>query len=207
MRLNFVSACISTIIRTPYIAYYNHPMQDLPCKPRERFTELQSLLIKLIDHLGNYVIWSNIETFIGLVAGSLPSLRRLIVSRQQELSGSSKSRCANVPRESSHAGLVNFSNRPTSARHGLARFNNPTDQGVSVATVQGGREWNQLEDGECEKIDLEQGHTIRADYTFSVETIESDPEEERERSTPSPTSTLGRGSITSIFRVAEKSEA
>lgn len=39
-------------------------------------------MLKLADHAANITIWSNVETAVGLIAGSLPALRQLIVSRR-----------------------------------------------------------------------------------------------------------------------------
>ncbi|KAF4985670.1 hypothetical protein FDECE_16401 [Fusarium decemcellulare] len=54
-----VLASIATIIRFPYIAYYNQPEDYL-------------------YNVCNIALWSIFETGIGIVAGSLPSLRRLL---------------------------------------------------------------------------------------------------------------------------------
>ncbi|KAH6686451.1 hypothetical protein F5X68DRAFT_240762 [Plectosphaerella plurivora] len=56
-------ASISTMIRTPYIDHYNRPTDDLAF------------------HIANIPLWSNIETAVGLIAGSLPALRQFIVRR------------------------------------------------------------------------------------------------------------------------------
>ncbi|KAK2029944.1 hypothetical protein LX32DRAFT_638591 [Colletotrichum zoysiae] len=66
---SFASIC--TMIRTPYIDNYNRPLDDFAY------------------HIANIPLWSNIETAVGIVAGSLPALRQL-VTRHAATQASSK---------------------------------------------------------------------------------------------------------------------
>ncbi|KAH9238261.1 hypothetical protein K456DRAFT_1826856 [Colletotrichum gloeosporioides 23] len=61
-------ASAATIIRLPYLQYYN-VVDDY----------LHELIINLLaDNIANIVLWSIFECGIGIIAGSLPSLRRLL---------------------------------------------------------------------------------------------------------------------------------
>ncbi|EFQ25390.1 hypothetical protein CGRA01v4_02644 [Colletotrichum graminicola] len=71
---SFASIC--TMIRTPYIDNYNRPLDDFAY------------------HIGNIPLWSNVETAVGIVAGSLPALRQLVtrhVASQSATKGTSGS--------------------------------------------------------------------------------------------------------------------
>ncbi|KAK8074506.1 hypothetical protein PG997_009169 [Apiospora hydei] len=149
-------ASISTMIRTPYIEFYRTPLDDLPY------------------HVGNIVLWSNVESAIGLVAGSLPSLRRLILAKvkkssSQESASNGYSHGANTP-----VGLVTFGGTPLTGAGGRKKsaFRNPTDLGNTVTTVhaQGDGDWRRLRDSSSDKESL---HGIRADYTYEVELTQS----------------------------------
>ncbi|OHW98901.1 hypothetical protein CSPAE12_02410 [Colletotrichum incanum] len=56
---SFASIC--TMIRTPYIDNYKRPLDDLAF------------------HIANIPLWSNVETAVGLIAGSLPALRQFFM--------------------------------------------------------------------------------------------------------------------------------
>ncbi len=107
------------------------------------------------------ILWSNIETAIGLVAGSIPVLQKLIMgyTKKPNCSGG-----GDVP----HIipGLVTFGSSPLAAKSRSQRvFHNPTDTGFSVASVHASRrshEWERLEDDSS-------GSGIRADFTYEVE--------------------------------------
>lgn len=45
---------------------------------------MHPLTSPLVDHIANVPLWSNIETAVGLIAGSLPALRQLVVSRRRD---------------------------------------------------------------------------------------------------------------------------
>ncbi|ORY55632.1 uncharacterized protein BCR38DRAFT_403057 [Pseudomassariella vexata] len=151
-------ASISTIIRTPFIAYYLNPADNLAY------------------HVGNITLWSNVETAIGLVAGSLPSLRRFILTAVKKPSTDSENNKSNdTPLD-----LVTFggstpvaSGGPSGGRKSRNRsFKNPTDLGTSVATVHahGDGDWRRLRD-EASSYDESKSSQggIRMDYTYEVE--------------------------------------
>ncbi|KAK8061690.1 hypothetical protein PG994_008056 [Apiospora phragmitis] len=124
-------------------------------------------------HVGNIVLWSNVESAIGLVAGSLPSLRRLIMAKVKK--PSSQEGASNGYSDNAHkpVGLVTFGG--TGAGVGRSKkgtFRNPTDLGHTVATVhaQGDGDWRRLRDSSSDKESL---RGIRADYTYEVELTQS----------------------------------
>lgn len=136
------------------------------------------------DHVGNIVLWSNVESAIGLVAGSLPSLRRLIVSKIKKSSSAGESNNNVYHNSGGHntpVGLVTFGGTGAVANHkggGSTRkktgssFRNPTDVGHTVATVHasGDGDWRRLHDDSSDKESL---RGIRADYTYEVELTQS----------------------------------
>lgn len=139
------SASISTIIRTPYIESYRNPSDNL------------------IAHVGYIVLWSNVESAIGLIAGSLPSLRRLIVTHVKKSSG--KDSTLNPQ----PLGLVTFGSVPlTGGRSRNRTFKSNTEGGVSVATVHahGDGDWKRLRDDSDMEGSL---GGIRAEYSYEVE--------------------------------------
>ncbi|KAI0179848.1 hypothetical protein GGR52DRAFT_528625 [Hypoxylon sp. FL1284] len=127
---SFASVC--TMVRAPYIKYYQS--------------------IDLLYWQGYVVLWSNIETAIGLVAGSIPVLQRLIVGRLRK-------------QGSAHAtplDIMTIGSTPRKVRASRGAFMNPTDTGFTVASVHASRrsrEWELLDDL----------RGIRADYTYEVE--------------------------------------
>ncbi|KAI0886610.1 uncharacterized protein GGS22DRAFT_199015 [Annulohypoxylon maeteangense] len=134
---SFASVC--TMVRVPYVKYY---MDD-----------------DLIYWLANLVLWSNIETAVGLIAGSVPILQKLIMRHFRKYNPS--------PTPNS-VGLVTFGSAPIKSRNRRV-FSNPTDIGFSVTTVQTNHhphDWERLED------DSSSGR-IRADFTYEVETSQA----------------------------------
>ncbi|KAI1459611.1 hypothetical protein F4805DRAFT_47782 [Annulohypoxylon moriforme] len=130
---SFASVC--TMIRAPYVKYY---MDD-----------------DLIYWLANLVLWSNIENGVGLIAGSIPVLQKIIMRRFK------KEHSSSTPNS---VGLVTFGSAPAKSRNRRV-FSNPTDVGFSVTTVQTNHhphDWERLEDDTSS-----QG--IRADFTYEVE--------------------------------------
>jgi hypothetical protein len=155
------------MIRTPYIRFYLTPTEDLLCKSTHLDCHQSVYLTRHQhpDHVGNIVLWSNIETAIGLVAGSLPSLRRLVLNHARRTKPSTDNSGLN----SAPLGLVTFGgSTPTGRKSRNRNFRNPTDGGVSVATVhaQGNGDWRRLKD-DSDKEESPNG--IRADYTYQVE--------------------------------------
>lgn len=92
--------------------------------------------------MGFIIVLSIAECGIGLVAGSLPMLRHLfrVWLGRDEASKSSTP----IP-----SGLVTWGG--TGGSKDRKRFNNPTDAGMSRATIKGGcagsGDWEQLDDG------------------------------------------------------------
>ncbi|KAI0835894.1 hypothetical protein F5Y06DRAFT_305521 [Hypoxylon sp. FL0890] len=135
MLLSFGSfASVCTMIRTPYVKYY-----------------ADTEVLYWISHL---VLWSNIEMAIGLTAGSMPVLQKMILSRIKKQSSCSSPNAVD---------LVTFGSSPVKDRRKV--FTNPTDVGFSITTVHATRprDWERLED-ECSS----QGG-IRTDFTYEVE--------------------------------------
>ncbi|KAE9990904.1 hypothetical protein EG327_000785 [Venturia inaequalis] len=147
--LSFASiASITTIFRAPYIERYWKPLDNLTY------------------WTGYIVLYSNVESAIGLIASSLPTLRKLFLRS----TGSTKS----TPRSVSE--LVTIGSEPRRKRN--SGFTNPTDQGISFATVRsGGRgeAWTMIEDVEGEGGSREGGSGDRE------RDMERGREKERER--------------------------
>lgn len=138
------------------------------------------------------MLFSNIESGIGCVATSLPSIRKLY-KRSLKTGTTEDNTNDETPKDKS---LVTFgggsgSGFSSRARKARGSFKNPTDRGVSLATVQakggGDGDWERLQDDNSDEIPLSpfregreggdgrQGKSskqlggIRADYTYSVE--------------------------------------
>ncbi|KAI1139289.1 hypothetical protein F5Y05DRAFT_381403 [Hypoxylon sp. FL0543] len=129
-------AAICAVIRTPYVQYF---------ADRE-----------ILHRIAPLVLWSNIEMAIGLIAGSIPVLQKVILSRfKKHTSGSSPN-----PLD-----LVTFGSAPVKDRRRV--FTNPTDIGFSITTVHATHphDWERLED--------ESGSQggIRTDFTYEVESM------------------------------------
>ncbi|KAF1977965.1 hypothetical protein BU23DRAFT_550616 [Bimuria novae-zelandiae CBS 107.79] len=163
--LSFASlASISTMVRTPYIKYYRQPMDNLPF------------------HIGNIVLWSNIESAIGLIAGSIPSIRILVVRNlKTNKSGGSS------PKQSAHdRNIITIGGSGAPSNNGGKRwrgtFKNPTDTGASFSNVythaDGEGDWERLSDSSSEtrrKQKKSEGTgrgEIRADFSYEVELSE-----------------------------------
>ncbi|KAI0891987.1 hypothetical protein F4806DRAFT_289975 [Annulohypoxylon nitens] len=134
---SFASVC--TMVRAPYIKYYADD--------------------DLIFWLANLVLWSNIENAVGLIAGSVPILQRLIMRRFFKRDDST-----NTPNS---VGLVTFGSAPMKSRNRRV-FSNPTDIGYTVATVQTvhNPHWERLE----EDMNF---RGIRTDFTYEVHTSQA----------------------------------
>ncbi|KAI1086592.1 hypothetical protein F5B19DRAFT_501184 [Rostrohypoxylon terebratum] len=132
-------ASVCTMIRAPYVKYYADD--------------------DLIFWLANLVLWSNIENAVGLIAGSVPILQRLIMRRFFKRDDS-------APTPNS-VGLVTFGSAPVKSRSRKV-FSNPTDIGYSVATVQTNHDphWERLNDD----ADF---RGIRTDSTYEVHTSQA----------------------------------
>lgn len=140
--------------------------------------------------MGFVIVLSIAECGIGLIAGSLPMLRHLFrawLGREE----------ASKPATPLPNSLVTFGG--TGGSKDRKRFNNPTDTGMSRATIKGGRtgsgDWEQLDDGsstgggtlgkkdgkyivehtavrvEYEMRDLHTGNTSKESRTSSTENL------------------------------------
>ncbi|RDW85687.1 hypothetical protein BP5796_04012 [Coleophoma crateriformis] len=154
--LSFASvASISTMIRAPYIEHYRTPTDNL------------------LYYTGFIVMWSNIETAIGCVASSIPTLRRFVVSKK------SKDESSSNPQDLNPKGLATFGSAPAVPRHsakGRGVFRNPTDAGLTYVSVHahGDGDWKRLRDGDSDhSTGVETTKGIRTDYTFEVELSKS----------------------------------
>ncbi|CAI4218933.1 unnamed protein product [Parascedosporium putredinis] len=131
-------ASISTIIRTPYIDNYNRPLDDLPF------------------HIANIPLWSNVETAIGLIAGSLPALRRFFLDRRSPRVTTRGTTGGSRGLHPGSVGLVTIGGSGA-----MSSKANKTDQG----------DWTRLEeDTGSDKESTVPIRGIRRDMTFEVET-------------------------------------
>ncbi|KAM0809277.1 hypothetical protein AB5N19_09620 [Seiridium cardinale] len=170
--LSFASlASIMTICRAPYINHYNAPLDNL------------------MFWVGHIVLFSNIETAIGCVATSIPTIR-LFVARNKTPNPSG----ANTPTPlNGSKSLVTFGSMPIGNNNNNDKetraksrnmFRNPTDTGLTFTTVHAKGDWERLQDGDSDKGDLREEDVgpkkgIRADYTYSVELSQSPKHQER----------------------------
>ncbi|ATZ47520.1 hypothetical protein BCIN_02g07920 [Botrytis cinerea B05.10] len=151
--LSFASvASISTMIRAPYIEHYRTPTDNL------------------LYYTGFIVLLSNIETAIGCVASSIPTVGRFFMRNSAVKKSTSD---ADGPKD-----LVTFGSAPISARNNTKgrTFRNPTDTGTTFATVHahGDGDWSRLHDGDSDhNPDLDNQNGIRTDYTYQVELSKS----------------------------------
>ncbi|KAF6813267.1 cation-transporting atpase 4 [Colletotrichum musicola] len=129
-------ASAATIIRLPYLQYYNQPENYL-------------------HNIANIVLWSIFECGIGIIAGSLPSLRRLL---KFWLDKSSKGSYDNT-------GSNNLN--PGSGYQGSngVKLNNLSGRGMTVSNCQTAQRdtWVQLDDD-----DNSQKHIIMKTQEISV---------------------------------------
>ncbi|WQF86497.1 hypothetical protein CDEST_11511 [Colletotrichum destructivum] len=166
--LSFASvASIITMVRIPYV---------------NRFKAQQDLQF----WVAHTVLCSNIETGIGCIASSVPSLRRFIARTR----GTTEN--TNPSGSGTKTGLFTIGSKPLEPRS-RDRFRNPTDVGFSLATVhgRGDETWERLQDGDSDKGDLlpsDQKGGIHAQYTYQVD-IEMSPPNTRHTTA---TTTTGR---------------
>ncbi|KAL0933894.1 uncharacterized protein CTRU02_210693 [Colletotrichum truncatum] len=150
--LSFASvASIITMVRIPYVNHF----------------KAQANLQFWVAHT---VLCSNVETGIGCIASSVPSLRRFIARTK----GSSAEISAPSKSNGTKTGLFTFGSKPLDARS-RDRYRNPTDVGFSLATVhgRGDESWERLQDGDSDKGDLLPDKTrsggIHKQYTYQVD--------------------------------------
>lgn len=145
------------MIRAPYIQHYWTPTDNL-------------------DYWTGYIVLlSNLESAIGCIASSAPAFRKFGRSRK----GTDKLRSSQDAGAAAGGGrqksLITFGSLPVRNYSSTKLFRNPTDQGVSFASVQAGQgNWNRLPDGadtsDCTRDDEEAELSgIRAEYTYEVE--------------------------------------
>ncbi|KAF5002029.1 hypothetical protein FGRMN_640 [Fusarium graminum] len=130
-------ASLCTIIRLPYLKYYS--IQD-----------------DYLHNVANIVIWSLVESGIGIVAGSLPSLRK-IVSRRWHFGASTSSSPSQIAPYAGNSRAVITTNTAASPRR-------KKDDGDG--------EWEQLDDDSSNKkiyvkVDLEM-HSLERRQTKSA---------------------------------------
>ncbi|TQN72547.1 hypothetical protein CSHISOI_02919 [Colletotrichum shisoi] len=140
-------ASISTMVRTPYIDHYNRPLDDL------------------VFHIANIPLWSNIETAVGLVAGSLPALRQLFM-RDSTKGASTDGTDGSAGLHPASAGLVTIGGSGGTSksknRKGL-KSNFEIDEAAKG-------DWTRLdEDSVSDKDSTVPIRGIRRDMTFEVE--------------------------------------
>ncbi|WQF81604.1 hypothetical protein CDEST_06618 [Colletotrichum destructivum] len=140
-------ASISTMVRTPYIDHYNRPLDDL------------------VFHIANIPLWSNIETAVGLVAGSLPALRQLFM-RDSTKGASTRGTDGSGGLHPASAGLVTIGGSGGTSksknRKGL-KSNFEIDEAAKG-------DWTRLdEDSVSDKDSTVPIRGIRRDMTFEVE--------------------------------------
>lgn len=105
--------------------------------------------------MAHVVLWCNVETAVGLIAGSIPVLQKLIMRRIKKS-------------QTSHAtplDIVTIGSTPPPKLRDRGVFRNPTDTGFSIASVHANRrsrDWERLEEDSSLR-------GIRADYTYEVE--------------------------------------
>ncbi|KAK8044083.1 hypothetical protein PG993_004107 [Apiospora rasikravindrae] len=153
-------ASVATIARAPFLSHYADPTNDLTY------------------YEGFMVLFSNVETGIGLFASSLPSIRRayliLIKSEGQNGSSGGGSGASDAKQHQGNTGIITIGgsgSKPKSSRS-RNRFINPTDLGQSEAHVDGGGEWERIGDDGSDKgilIPQDNGKRIRVDQSYAVE--------------------------------------
>lgn len=135
------------MIRAPYIEHYWRPLDNL-----DYWT-------------GHIVLLSNLESAIGCIASSAPAFRKF--GRRAKSPGSSGAAAGG------QKSLITFGSLPVRSSNKM--FRNPTDQGVSYASVHAGQgNWNRLPDGtdasDTTRDEEDTGFDgIRAEYTYEVE--------------------------------------
>lgn len=114
-----------------------------------------------LDWTGYIVLLSNVESAIGLIASSIPSINKFIYR---------KTTLAHNPPPSIKPGrksLVTFGSAPVRPKGSSKRFLNPTDQGTSFASVHTG-DWARLHDRDSD-TSRDEVAGIRAEYSYQVE--------------------------------------
>lgn len=160
------------MIRTPYIDNYNRPLDDLSCTSspeQQKLAVLFIILTLLIDHISNIPLWSNVETAIGLIAGSLPAMRQLIAQHSPSKSAEGTAGSHGLY---GSAGLVTIGGTGA-ATSSKARDRKGTKSNFTVNEAEDG-EWTRLgDDGASDKGSDAPMRGIRKEMTYNVEMITS----------------------------------
>ncbi|PSR79899.1 hypothetical protein BD289DRAFT_374923 [Coniella lustricola] len=145
-------ASLTTIARAPFISRYRMPNDNL------------------MYYIGYIVLLSCLETGIGCIAASLPSVRSFCI-RVSGLDTQNSSRDS-TPRVKSLITIGGGGGGGNSARAHHRVFSNPTDRGTTTTHIDGGTgDWERLSDQEHDKgaANKQDQREIRADYTYTVE--------------------------------------
>ncbi|KAJ0310437.1 hypothetical protein COL516b_002239 [Colletotrichum fioriniae] len=136
------------MIRTPYIDHYNHPLDDLAF------------------HIANIPLWSNIETAIGFIAGSLPALRQFFMHRRSPRPTTLGQTDVSHGLHPGSVGLVTIGGSGVTSKSKIRKGTNYEDDGA------GQGDWTRLdEDSVSEKGSTAPVRGIRKDMTFEVSSL------------------------------------
>ncbi|KAF0324817.1 glucose dehydrogenase, partial [Colletotrichum asianum] len=142
-------ASVSTMIRTPYIDHYNRPLDDLAY------------------HIGNIPLWSNVETAIGLIAGSLPALRQFVM-RHRAPRATTRGTEGSIGLRPPSAGLVTIGGSGGTSK---IRGRKGMKSNFEIDEADQG-DWTRLEeDNGSDKDSTVPIRGIRKDMTYEVETL------------------------------------
>ncbi|CAJ0555007.1 Ff.00g135200.m01.CDS01 [Fusarium sp. VM40] len=127
-------ASLCTIIRLPYVKYY-------------------TIIPNYLYNVANIVIWSIVESGIGIVAGSLPSLRKLVSQRYHFDSTTGNSPVQVTPFSGTNQAII--------TSHTSSALRSRPNRGAGATGLGGGEgDWEQLDGSESSKriyvkVDLE----------------------------------------------------
>ncbi|KAK8070228.1 hypothetical protein PG994_006844 [Apiospora phragmitis] len=156
----------ATIARAPFLSHYADPTNNL------------------MYYEGFMMLFSNVETGIGLFASSLPSIRRayLIFFQGQHDGGDGSGGHGHSggPSDDDHhlgnTGIVTIggtggkAGSRTKSSRSRNRFVNPTDLGQSEAHVDGGGAWERLgDDGSDKRMLMPNDKNIHVNQSYAVE--------------------------------------
>ncbi|KXH60997.1 hypothetical protein CSAL01_06673 [Colletotrichum salicis] len=141
-------ASVSTMIRTPYIDHYNRPLDDLAF------------------HIASIPLWSNVETAIGFIAGSLPALRQFFLHRRSPRPTTLGQTDASHGLHPGSVGLVTIGGSGVTSKSKIRKGTNYEDDEA------GQGDWTRLdEDSVSEKGSTAPVRGIRKDMTFEVSSL------------------------------------
>lgn len=154
------------MVRIPFVQRYSNT-ENQHCKlpPLE---ESPSLQLTPTDWIAMIVLCSHIETGVGLIAPSLPHVRRFFL-----LHGAHKQTPSQIPNTDD---IVTIGRLPYHQRFHRDAFRNPTDVGISLTTIQARAEnrgqGRMMEQDHSDRGDLLKrydGEGIRADRSYIIE--------------------------------------